>query len=342
MNNCTICKKICTDGPGDERSMICDLCEKHMHIKCERVTVDLYTAMKDPLNAGGCWFCRRCRDAALPLHRQMANLRLEQTAINQKIEGLETQKVNKEDLEDEIIKGIEGARAETKIKQIVEVNMNETKGTIRGMIKEELIEFDDADKRKNNIIMHGLTERTEDDPETAKKNECEAITQILQHVEPSFDEEKMEKFTRLGRKEDDKKRPILIQFDSLQNKNKVMKNLSKIKTSQWHRTISISHDMTQNQRKSRQELIEKAKEAAGQEKDLFLYKLVGQMGREKVIKIRKTAPIENLPPQAEVAENVQPQAAAAENLQHQAEADIQADQEQQGDQEIPLLEMEEI
>ena len=297
MENCNTCKKPCGD---EDRYIKCDLCEKNFHIKCDKVSVDLYNALSDPLNGGVCWFCKKCRDAAVPLHRQMAQLRLDQSEIKKQIVTIEKEKVNKSDLEEEVIKNMGGAQAAAKVKEIVSSQIQEAipKETIRGLIREELHESEDIENRKNNIILHGIDEGGNQEQEAAKRKDKSSVEEIFKLIDPSFVLNRITDCRRLGKKVENKNRPLLLKMDSGDHKEAIMRNLVKLKDSPWHKTVSVSHDMTSNQRDTRKGLIQKAKEEAGDERDRFLFKIVGRPGREKVIKKKK----EEDPTQREPAE----------------------------------------
>ena len=80
-----------------------------------------------------------------------------------------------------------------------------------------------------------------------------------------------------------------VTFKDPQEKEKAMKNLSKLKGTKWsQQKISITHDYTKAQRARQKELVDKEKREKGDANgEVFFYKVRGRPWREQVIAVKK-------------------------------------------------------
>ena len=84
-------------------------------------------------------------------------------------------------------------------------------------------------------------------------------------------------------------RPLLIQFKEKATKNRVMESLSKLKSaSDTFKNLSITHDMTKNERLECKKLVEEAKlKETGNQQGEFIWRVRGLPGQLKLIRFRK-------------------------------------------------------
>ena len=123
---------------------------------------------------------------------------------------------------------------------------------------EELAEEKDKKERSCNIIIHGKDENKEekDDSEFVKN----MINVIGCNVTPKS-------VTRIGRPDNNKKRPIKIILQNKQEKDKIMNNLRNLKDHNEFKGISITDDYTMSERQMIKEFATKAKEKSSLEPD---------------------------------------------------------------------------
>ena len=115
---------------------------------------------------------------------------------------------------------------------------------------EELAEENEKKARSLNFIIHGKNEVSEDEDEQFVQN---LFTQL------TIGNIKAKSKKRIGTLQTDKKRPILVQLQSEDDKSKVMSNLKNLKDApQFHR-ISITDDYTLAEREMIKEFWVKAK-----------------------------------------------------------------------------------
>jgi hypothetical protein len=90
-------------------------------------------------------------------------------------------------------------------------------------------------------------------------------------------------------KDSGSERPILIEFQEGTMKNAVLENLSKLRQAEEkYRKISVTHDMTTNERDQCRELVKKCKENQSKEESgEWMFKVRGPPGAMRIVKMKK-------------------------------------------------------
>ena len=115
---------------------------------------------------------------------------------------------------------------------------------------EDIHEENEKKNRENNIILHGVAEGTEEEDKALVNSLIKEV--CIGAVHPRL-------CIRVGTKNATKNRPIKVTFNSLQEKAKLMSNLSNLKGKESFSKISITHDYTVNERQLIQQFINEAK-----------------------------------------------------------------------------------
>ena len=170
---------------------------------------------------------------------------------------------------------------------------------VRTTVMEVFTEQEDIERRRNNIIIHGLPEIQDnietpghellqsDDEVAASNNKKTDKEQIIDLLKPISDGIQLGQYKRLGAKSETGTRPVLVSLNS-NTKSMVFKNIKKLRES--NPTISISHDLPKVVRERRKKLILDAKLNKGEHSEDFLYKFKGPLGRESVLVVKKQNP----------------------------------------------------
>lgn len=138
----------------------------------------------------------------------------------------------------------------TKISGTSESKQTTMKEAIREAWREEDAEENDKFKRSPNIIVHGLTEQeTNDDLKWAK----DLVRDTHSRVE-------IKRVTRLGSPSQEKKRPLLVCLSNEREKSTLFGNLCLLKGIEKYRAVSITEDLTPDERNQLKKLSNQAKE----------------------------------------------------------------------------------
>jgi hypothetical protein len=151
--------------------------------------------------------------------------------------------------------------------------------------KKRADEEKDRESRSNNVIIYRVPEV--DGSERVKGDKTFCIQLANEALELDMAEDDIKSAIRLGKK-GDVHRPLLVQFREKSSKNRLMESLFKLKDSdEKFKNISITHDMTKQERSDCKALVEQAKQKQSEEKGEYLYRVRGLPGAMKVIRMHK-------------------------------------------------------
>lgn len=117
-----------------------------------------------------------------------------------------------------------------------------------GEFEEVLLEFEERQLRKNNLIIHGLPEGTDamndDERDTS---DCKAVNEMFRTILPNFPTLEPSQFKRLGKpsRDNDKSRPLKL---TMNNNQHVRRVLGKSKMFREDFNVFVSSDRTPRQR----------------------------------------------------------------------------------------------
>jgi len=159
-------------------------------------------------------------------------------------------------------------------------------------VSRQLGEDKDIEARKNNIILYRVPEHAFGTPAENSNRDISFFKAFCQEgIEIEMTDQDVAKTYRLGKKETDKTRPLLIKLKDMEKKLQVMKNLKKLKNAhECYKSISVAHDLTPLQRQHVKILLEQAKEQEASTSDgpseNERWIVVGQNGKPRMKKIK--------------------------------------------------------
>jgi len=210
----------------------------------------------------------------LSLEKRMAEL---SSTMNKRVEDLANLVNSKLDKYDDTgVKVIDDnqKRVESKVDQIIssvkqqkadDMQLHDcVQQAIHVKLQEDKEEMEEINKRRTNIIIHGLKEPAAPATEDRKAEDEGQIMDMLHQMK--CDSISVDSLVRLGRKPDDpqndKPRPVKIVLASEEQKEKVLrqaKNLRGMRDRGWDR-VFIHQDLTPKQRAKRQQLVKELRE----------------------------------------------------------------------------------
>ena len=109
----------------------------------------------------------------------------------------------------------------------------------------------------------------------ARKKYDDNLIQRLHNEVLELNNLKVKNITRLGRKQDRKDRPTKVTLESTEDKTRIMQRLHKLHDAdETYRNISVSHDLTRDERNEVRKLVEEAKEKNEKEGGLYVHKVI--------------------------------------------------------------------
>jgi hypothetical protein len=155
--------------------------------------------------------------------------------------------------------------------------------------KERIMENQDKLKRMNNIIMYNVAESVSDSAAARNKDDLNFCGSLMEKVlKVGYEDGDVTKIVRLGKYDDQHKRPLLVEFSNAHVKNVVMGNVTNLGSAKDDfKGVTISHDMTAKERKECKLLVDEAKKKQAEETGNFIYRVRGLPGQMKVVRFQK-------------------------------------------------------
>jgi hypothetical protein len=292
---CGECKKVIG---RTEKAVLCELCELWFHCRCENVADDTYKLMnQDKIH----FYCGRCDKAAgsilktvLGIQRKQENMAVELSRVKDEVTGIANRTVVMQNQLDGVVHHFEREIKEIKegqsrVSVAVERDVTETEvkkmqsqldSTVREM-KEEMEENLEIERRKMNIIIHGLTDKDGEDDvgEVIKLMEEGLKLDYSRHVEG---------MVRIGRRiSEQKPRPLKIMLTRAESRKEILIRAKDLKGIEMYSRVFITPDLTRKQQEKDRELrwhLKKAKEEGHQNVRIRYGKVVkNEDGRESVL-----------------------------------------------------------
>ena len=129
------------------------------------------------------------------------------------------------------------------------------------MVVSVLNEEKDKEKRKMNVIIHGIPESKSEEPLDRKEYDIEQVNTVFQtHLEVDV---AVDNAIRLGKKINDKSRLLRITLPNESVKKQIMRSVSKLRVDSnpdWMKRIFITPDLTPKEQEENRKLRKKLSE----------------------------------------------------------------------------------
>jgi len=222
-------------------------------------------------------------------------------SIDGRVQELETSKQSMENQIQELEKGLQVKadksavmNIDDRLKQLEQqIQSNEpeqaSQGTIRTtvetMVNKQLGEDRDLAARKLNIILYRVPEPNSTTPDENRNQDLNFLEDFCQEgLNIDVKRDVVNKIYRLGKREADKVRPLLIGLKNPDVKSRLMSNLKNLKNArECYKSISVAHDLTPGQRQQVKELLSQSKDTLSENEKLIV---VGQNGKPRIRKIK--------------------------------------------------------
>lgn len=281
------CKTCKTEFYEDKAELLeCERCEGHVCRLCLNLTVEEYKFLGGRTEFH--WYCPSCEEKAVK------NIRIDKEIEDRCNEYFKKYENRLKAVEEEVAKkpGVD------EVKAMIEESKSDSatggdseKNLDLEAINERLEDYKESVSRRNNVVIFNADESEKLEGELRKADDYELVKQICKIT--TTKPETIKNITRLGRKIEEKPRPIRLIYESESAKNQLMTNLSKLKGAEdKYKKLSFSHDLTKKERQmSKDKWIEakektKALEGSGDE-ELFKFITKGPPWDKRVVKVKK-------------------------------------------------------
>ena len=174
--------------------------------------------------------------------------------------------------------------------------------TLNDVMKTAVNEQNKAEKKENedkaiarcNIIIYGMNEPSETDGEKRKKFTDDKMTELLSFLEVDeikpIKTHRLGKFTESNENQASKPRPLKVILSSQAEAEMIVKSCKKLKDAPTNLSgLSVSHDLTNEERINIRNLVKKAKEDSAKSPNLD-FKVVGPPWKPTIRSYNKRAP----------------------------------------------------
>lgn len=265
----------------------CYLCKQWLHKSCSDVSDAVFKFLEQQVEyqGGTFWACQACRVVAIKFDKRMKEV---DQRINQVEETANTNKADIKTLQDDLA----ALRAEnTKAAPALDTVQAATKSSV-------FTEISDRDKRKLNVVVHGLGEADValKDGKARSLHDMAKLQELLEEIQVQIDtsDRDIVKFSkRLGQAADGTNRPLLVGFSSADEVDDVIAAAKTLRTkaAPW-KDKSIVRDLTAMQREEEKKMIAEAEKLTTDQNEddgkKFKFKVVGPRGNKRIAKVQLT------------------------------------------------------
>ena len=278
---CVRCKEV------KPRSVCCEMCSKQFCTECMEISNTYHKVLKGQPSAH--WYCPHCEPKALKVIK--ADFDVEERC-RVALEAMERRMVKREaELYDKVSKNalemVAKHLADKEVKPATPVT--KVKEVVSTMIDSNNTEQKERESRKLNVIIHNITENPTNDDEEKNddKDYLRGLTTELELPEGAG----IAKTVRLGKLPTDqsKSRPLKVAFDSENSKKNFMSKLGKLaEAPEEFKKISVSHDMTKDDREQNRKLVAEAKNKTKEDPTgNWVFRVKGLPGMRRIVRIEK-------------------------------------------------------
>lgn len=297
----SICHSCNIQFKDKEKRTTCSVCDRIFHLPCGNLPVAEYNVLNKQTTQVH-WYCPSCEIGAKSLYRKMIVLSSQFLELESKVSDLQgamSSKISKEEVDQIIttkvtdLEGeIRGKITKEEVDQMVESEISKHENKMDEKLKvaqgkspnidKIATEVAERDSRKDNIIMHNIPEVNQELLDQGK-DDAQQILDILKFIQPDMEQENIRKTYRLGKRTEDKKRPVCVVLKDNQTKSKILSAAKKLKDSRY-KEIGIANDLTKTQRDELKKLRDEAK---ARSTDEMTYIVTGKPGFWKVVQKTK-------------------------------------------------------
>ena len=143
------------------------------------------------------------------------------------------------------------------------------------------------EKRRNNLILHRAPELESDDSKERIKNDKKLVSDLLEKIGVNASPIKVYRLGKLDPSKQGTFRPLKVEFKNSNIQKEIMTKANNLKDAQGSlKNISISYDLSQDQRKEVKDLVEEAK-SKSKNSTTHYYRVIGEPGKMKVHRFLK-------------------------------------------------------
>ena len=242
----------------------CDRCDNWSCSSCEPIPAKMLEALKKYTSLH--WFCTTCEPTAMDLVKSQGistSDKESKLSINNLNDHITSALQNVSKQIKDMAESIQIIRQEKKTyaEMVTSSTSNQRANPLaKGppqhetcTIIEVVDEYVEREKRKNNLVVFNIPESNQIDIKARSKNDISVFNEIVETV-LKVQEVQVTKAIRLGKKNSEKPRPLLLSFAQETTKREILSNARILRRSTKWSNVFISPDLTLKERQANREI----------------------------------------------------------------------------------------
>ena len=175
---CGCCNKTIT---AIQKALLCDGCGFWHHTRCEKISEEIYVFLSDHQDEQTIHlFCRKCTVTHTRLFKSVAKIEHNQKLLQEKMDSVLTLITNTKSIEkDEVINHLDQVLANKTGTQDMDTMKQCITGAMDQKLREDKEEEIEHQKRINSVIIHGIPESKEKEPERRVTEDESSIAEVF-------------------------------------------------------------------------------------------------------------------------------------------------------------------
>ena len=253
----------CLKGVSDkDKGIQCELCEAWHHLQCTIVSDELYKQ----LGAVDClhWYCTACNKIVAAYIKGMKAMEARQDILEKKVNVIEEAMAKLEAGLEKMSGGMNEVKISVReVKELAngdEAILERKVNDKVKLVKEDLAEQIEIEKRKQNVVMWGLSENGTDEASCEGTKDTEAVKEVIMEGLNIDADRHVIQVQRIGKFVVGRTRPVRVKIQTLEGRAEIMVRAKALRDADKFKKVYISPDLTKNQQKVDKELRDKLKE----------------------------------------------------------------------------------
>lgn len=246
-NEAAPCGKCNKEVKEETKAVECDNCALWYHLQCTKVSARLYEEINEG-NGESVWHCDTCKGVVKGMITEIEKLKEEneQLRIDMKCVIEHNKNLNQK------LKEIEDKWEEKK---------NEMVEAIIGEVMYKIQQREDAEKRKNNLMIFKMKESEKTLGREREVEDTEKCHELFTQHLGAEEDYKITKVMRIGKRIEGRVRPVLVRFEEEKMKWAMITKAKRLRQAACEevQAIGLALDMNKEEREKNKKLVEELK-----------------------------------------------------------------------------------
>lgn len=213
----------------EDKALICAVCDKWYHIKCQRVSVSDYNFLQKT-DESIQWFCKGCKGASQKLYKMLSLVHKRQDHIEKQVEEC------KQSLD-----------TQSKSMEKVCSDVSSLRNSLPIIINDIYLDKQEQESRESNLIFFNIKENTNGNDKMEDTVIVRAVCEEALNINVDIKElQRLGKFVAGSEKD----RPLKVTIEKRETRGGILRNSYKLRNNSKFKKVGIGRDLTKKQRET--------------------------------------------------------------------------------------------